>query len=95
MGQSQAKSVVEAATSLASPQPLQSSDYERFPLFWTVPFTRRDTYTEIPARVFVDMRKSNPQKFALLIVHVRLKSGVFLFNVALGQFPPLSPFFAL
>lgn len=93
MGQSQAKSVVEAATSLASPTPLQSSDFERFPLFWTVPFTRRDTYTEIPAKIFVDMRKSNPQKFALLIAHVRPNLAVFSPNVALGQIPAAFAFF--
>lgn len=72
MGQGQTKSVVDAATSLASPLPLKQADFQLFPLFWSVPVTRRDTYTEIPAKLFVEIRKSNPQKFALLIVHVRL-----------------------
>lgn len=72
MGQGQAKTIVDAATALASPEPAKKADFESVPLFWTVPLTRKDTFAELPAKLFVEIRRSNPQKFALLIVHVRL-----------------------
>lgn len=84
MGQGQAKIVVEAATVLASPEPAKASDFEKVPLFWTVPLTRSDTFSELPAKLFLDIRKSNPQKFALLIVHVRFAS----FTLLLALFNP-------
>lgn len=71
MGQGQAKPLADVATALASPEPATKADFESVPVFWTVPLTRKDTFTELPAKLFVEIRKSNPQKFALLIVHVR------------------------
>lgn len=73
MGQGQARIAGEAASKLATPSPLSADDFELFKLFWAVPFTRKDTYTEVPAKVFVEIRRSNPQKFSLLIVTVRTK----------------------
>lgn len=72
MGQGQGRLVLEAGQKLASPAALTKSDLELFPLFYTIPFTRKDSFTEIPAKVLIDIRRSNPHKFALLILFVRL-----------------------
>lgn len=71
MGQGQGREAVEAATKLTSPTAATKEDFALFPLFWSVPLTRKDSFSQIPATVFADIRKNSPQKFALLIVHVR------------------------